>query len=78
MLNDFKYTCNHCNAESNSPLRIGLSTDPVQKHFCNATCFVSYCDKNHRLQNTLAYAMYKDLVDSTESNLSQQGESHDT
>ena len=84
MVNNFVYTCDFCKKDANGPLRIGLTVDPVPKHFCNAKCFVSYCDLHKRLQNTLAYAMYKDLVtfeesNSTESNIPHDGEeSHDT
>lgn len=78
MLNGGVYKCDFCNVESTSPLRIGLTTDPVSKHFCDASHFVAYCDLHKRLQNTLAYAMYKDLVDSTESNIPQPEDSRDT
>jgi len=83
MMNDFVYKCDLCGSESTKGMRIGLTTDPVTKHFCTAKCFVDYCDKHKRLQNTLAYAMYKDLVasetpSSTESIPLHDGGSHDT
>jgi uncharacterized ferredoxin-like protein len=83
MKQDSTYKCDQCGFESTKGMRIGLTTDPVTKHFCKPTCFVNYCDKHKRLQNTIAYAMYKDLVESetqssTESTISGQGEKHDT
>jgi hypothetical protein len=68
MFENFEWTCDYCGSKSTKPMKIAITVDPVSKHYCQASCFVSYCEKHHRLQDSIAYAMYKDLVESEAGN----------
>ena len=75
---DDYYKCDYCGNTSPSLLAISVTIETPNKHFCNAVHFINYCDNNKYMQKSLTYAMYKDFLDSTESNIPQtQGDGHE-